>query len=100
MSSKSKHEDKLQKLINAGKEAFELLLEEVKKPLDPELQDDRARNAMKAKKECFMDAKEIITEVEKLVAYLNGEEAPPDTEESEAAFKKGYAEKFAKKRGA
>ena len=55
---------------------------------------------MKAKKECFMDAKEIITEVEKLEAYLNGEEAPPDTEESEAAFKKGYAEKFAKKRGA
>ena len=91
MSSKSKHEDKLQKLINAGKEAFELLLAEVKKPLDPELQDDRARNAMKAKKECFMDAKEIITEVEKLEAYLNGEELSPDTDEEQVTFKKGYA---------
>ena len=100
MSSKNKHEDKLKKLIEAGKQAFELLLEEVKKPLDPELQDDRARNVMKAKKECFIDAKEIITEVEKLEAYLNGEEPSPDMEETEAAFKKGYAEKFAKKRGA
>ena len=35
MSSKSKHEDKLQKLINAGKEAFELLLAEVKKTTRP-----------------------------------------------------------------
>ena len=96
----SNYELKLMELVESGKKAFDLLIKEVERPIDEELQDDRARNAMKAKKECFMDAKEIITEVEKLEAYLNGEELPPDTEEEQVTFKKGYAEKFAKKRGA
>ena len=39
---------KLESLIESGNKAFDLLLEEVKKPIDPDLQDDKARNAMKA----------------------------------------------------
>ena len=57
---------KLEELMQAGLEAYEILVEEIKRPLDEELQDDRARNAMKAKKECFMDAREIMAEVQKL----------------------------------
>ena len=53
-------------LVEAGKKAFDLLVKEVERPIDEELQDDRARNAMKAKKECFMDAQEIMTQVQKI----------------------------------
>ena len=58
--------EKLEKLIASGNRAFDLLLEEVKKPIDPDLQDDKARNAMKAKKECFMDAQEILISINKI----------------------------------
>ena len=53
---------KMFELVDAGKKAFDLLVREVERPIDEDLQDDRARNAMKAKKECFMDAQEIMKE--------------------------------------
>tara|TARA_R110002020_G_scaffold13666_4_gene48983 strand:- start:540 stop:854 length:315 start_codon:yes stop_codon:yes gene_type:complete len=94
------YEQKLLKLVDAGKKAFDLLVLEVERPIDEELQDDRARNAMKSKKECFMDAKEIIAEVQKLEALLNGEELETSellkTKEDNSAYEGGYAEKFAK----
>ena len=94
------YEQKLLELVEAGKKAFDLLVREVERPVDEELQDDRARNAMKAKKECFMDAREIMAEVQKLEAQLNGE-VIEDTEsvnitEDSSAYTGGYAEKFAK----
>ena len=64
---------KMLELVDAGKKAFDLLVKEVERPIDDELQDDRARNAMKAKKECFMDAQEIMKEVQKIEMMLNGE---------------------------
>jgi len=64
---------RLENLIAAGEQAFELLLEQVKKPIDEDLADDKARNAMKAKKECFMDAKEILSEVNILKINLKEE---------------------------
>lgn len=94
-SQVSEQEAKMLRLIDSGKKAFELLLEEVEKPIDPELRDDQARNAMKAKRECFMDAKEILSEVQKLELLMQGE-APP--EEEEGNFKGGFAERFAKKK--
>ncbi len=51
--------ERLKKLISSGKKAIELLTEEIEKPIDEELQDDKARNAFKAKRECFMDAREL-----------------------------------------
>ena len=80
--------EKLQKLIKSGNEAFDLLLEEVKKPIDPDLQDDKARNAMKAKKECFMDAQEILVAINKIQKQIL---------EGEKSFKAGFSEKYAKK---
>tara|TARA_R110001632_G_scaffold4602_1_gene19100 strand:+ start:2690 stop:3010 length:321 start_codon:yes stop_codon:yes gene_type:complete len=95
-TSKSANQVALERLLNAGKKAFDLLLEEVEKPIDSELRDDQARNAMKSKKECFMDAKDIQAEVQRLEASLSGEEIPEDSVDEENTFKGGFAEKFAK----
>ena len=40
-TSRSANQVAVERLINAGKKAFDLLLEEVEKPIDPELLDDR-----------------------------------------------------------
>ena len=89
-------EGKLEKLIRAGLDAYDLLLQEVKRPVDPDLPDDKSRNAMKAKKECFMDAKELILEIEKIEAMINGE-VDETLENNEKDFKAGAIERFAKK---
>ena len=47
---------RFEKLISSAKKAIDLLTDEIKKPVDEDLQDDKARNAFKSKKECFMDA--------------------------------------------
>ena len=95
-TSRSANQVAVERLINAGRKAFDLLLEEVEKPIDPELRDDQARNAMKSKRECFMDAKDIQAEVQRLEAALAGEEIPDDTVDEEDTFKGGFEEKFAK----
>ena len=91
-------EGKLEKLIKAGLQAYDLLLEEVKRPVDTDLPDDKSRNAMKAKKECFMDAKEILTSINKIKQGLDGEEQTSvEDEKEEESFRAGFSEKFAKK---
>ena len=90
-------EEKLEKLIQSGNEAFDLLLEEVKRPIDPDLPDDKSRNAMKAKKECFMDAQEIMKEVQKIEMMLNGEEVEEVLlDDKSSVYEGGFSEKFAK----
>ena len=88
---------RLEDLIESGKQAFDLLLEEVKKPIDPELQDDKARNAMKAKKECFMDAQEILVSINKIEKQIEGEDTDQDIDKDENSFQAGFSEKYAKK---
>ena len=89
---------RLEELIESGKQAFDLLLEEVKKPIDPELQDDKARNAMKAKKECFMDAQDILMAINKIQNQINeGLTDSQQAELEEKSFKAGFSEKYAKK---
>ena len=90
-------EEKLKELIKSGNEAFDLLLEEVKKPIDPELPDDKARNAMKAKKECFMDAQEILMSINKIEKQLAGNEDSSDETTEGGSFRAGFSERFAKK---
>ena len=93
-----KIKEKLQSLVESGKQAFELLIEEVKRPIDPDLPDDKSRNAMKAKKECFMDAKDILLEVQKIEAHLNGEIIEDVEKVSDNPYKGGHAEQFAKQK--
>lgn len=93
MSSVSKDlKKKYQQLVKAGDKAFKLLLEQVEKPIDEELSDDKARNAMKAKRECFMDAQTILDETRKIEAILTGDEIDDDDSE----FGAGHAEKHAR----
>ena len=50
-SNKSYVQRTLQDLIDSSKEAVAILIDDIKKPLDPELSDEKRRNAIKAKKE-------------------------------------------------
>ena len=94
----SVYEQKLMELVDAGKKAFDLLVKEVERPIDDELQDDRARNAMKAKKECFMDAQEILMAINKIQKQiLEGEDLEKSQDDEEKSFKAGFSEKYAKK---
>ena len=90
-------EEKLKELVKSGTKAFNLLLEEIKKPIDPELQDDKARNAMKAKKECFMDAQEILMAINKIENQLAGDEESSSETTEGGSFREGFSERFAKK---
>ena len=93
----SNYELKLMELVESGKKAFDLLIKEVERPIDEELQDDRARNAMKAKKECFMDAQEIMKEVQKIEMMLNGEVIEEVVlDDKSSVYEGGFSEKFAK----
>ena len=88
---------KMLELVDAGKKAFDLLVREVERPIDEELQDDRARNAMKAKKECFMDAQEIMREVQKIEMMLNGEVIEEVVlDDKSSVYEGGFSERFAK----
>jgi hypothetical protein len=89
-------EKRLTKLIESAKEAVDLLTEEIKKPVDEDLQDDKARNAFKSKKECFMDAKDLILEIEKMEGLINGE-IEDTLEDDKKDFKAGAVERFAKR---
>ena len=64
-SNKSYVQRALQDLINSSKEAVAILIEDIKTPLDPDLSDEKRRNAIKAKKECFLDAQEILIGISK-----------------------------------
>ena len=93
----SVYELKLMELVEAGKKAFDLLVKEVERPIDEELQDDRARNAMKAKKECIMDPQEILTTIHKIESQVDQEQPEETLTEEEKAFQAGISEKYAKK---
>ena len=84
----------LQELIDSSKEAVSILIDDIKKPLDVDLSDEKRRNAIKAKKECFVDAQEIIIGISKLEAQLSNSEAELKEEKD---FESGLAEKFAKR---
>ena len=84
----------LQELIDSSKEAVSILIKDIKKPLDSDLSDEKRRNAIKAKKECFVDAQEILIGISKLEAQLTNEESELKEERD---FEKGFAEKWAKR---
>jgi hypothetical protein len=91
-SNKSYVQRTLQDLIDSSKEAVAILIDDIRKPLDPDLSDEKRRNAIKAKKECFLDAQDILIGISKLETQIT----EGDFKE-EKDFEKGLAEKFAKR---
>ena len=91
-SNKSYVKRTLQDLIDSSKEAVAILIEDIRTPLDPELSDEKRRNAIKAKKECFLDAQEILIGISKLESQIE-----EGNIKEEKDFEKGLAEKFAKR---
>jgi len=84
-------------LLLSAKEAIETLLEVVRKPIDTRLQDDKERNAVKAKRECFDDAKFLMGEIRKMLRDIRDEN--PDVADSvtKSVFEGGIAERLIKK---
>lgn len=83
-------------LIISGKEAIQSLLEVVRKPVDSRLLDDKERNAVKAKKECFVDAEFMMAKIKTLVMQMSdiNEDLADHTKKS--VFQGGLAERLAK----
>jgi hypothetical protein len=84
-------------LLISAKEAVEILMEVVRKPVDTRMQDDKERNAVKAKKECYEDAKYMLSEIKKLYAQLREESVDVAQHVNRSVFKGGLIEKLAEK---
>jgi hypothetical protein len=82
-------------LLISGKEAIVTLLEVVRKPIDTNLQDDKERNAVKAKRECFEDAQVLLKEIRKIHNQMH--DISPDMAEhvGNLVFRGGTAERLA-----
>jgi len=90
------YEDFDYELLISGKEALVTLLEVVRKPMDSRLLDDKERNAVKAKKECFEDAQFIMAELRKMLNELAGKsEDAADRVRSGVFGTGGFAERMA-----
>jgi len=84
-------------LLISGKEAIVTLLEVVRKPIDSRLLDDKERNAVKAKRECFEDAQVLFIEIKKIYNAINEINGDMGAYVKEAVFKGGNAERLAGK---
>jgi len=89
------YEDFDYELLISGKEALITLLEVVRKPIDSLLLDDKERNAVKAKRECFDDAKYLMGEMKKMLSDLNDKSEDAASAVKSSVFKGGFAEKLA-----
>jgi len=84
-------------LLISGKEAIQTLLEVVRKPIDTRLQDDKERNAVKAKRECFDDAKVLMSEIRRIFNEMNNINEDLADHAKKSVFKGGLAERLAEK---
>ena len=89
------YEDFDYELLISAKEALITLLEVVRKPIDSRLLDDKERNAVKAKRECFEDARYIMGEIRKMLNDLGDMSEDAKEAVKKSVFKGGFAEKMA-----
>lgn len=97
MKNKDYVKDSTQRLINASKKAVDILIEEIEQPLDPELSDEKRRNAIKAKRECFEDCQELIRGIASLEAKISSKDSSSSILDKEKDFEGSFAEKYAGK---
>lgn len=84
-------------LIISGKEAVQTLLEVVRKPMNAALLDDKERNAVKAKKECFEDAQDIMKRIKDLISQMKDVNEDLSQHARKSVFSGGLAERLAEK---
>lgn len=84
-------------LMLSAKEAVETLMEVVRKPLDSNMTDDKERNAIKSKRECFDDAKYILAEIRKMQAAIEDKSVDVADHVNKSVFRTGMAERLALK---
>lgn len=84
-----------QKLLDAMAIAIENITEEIKKPVDPELNGSQRRSELQSIKQSAIDAKELITEYQKLEQMLKELKATGQIEDARD-YSSGFSEKFAK----
>jgi len=89
--------------VNAGEEllhamsiAIENITEEIKKPVDKELSGSQRRSELQSIKQSAIDAKELITEYQKLEQMLK-ELKKTGHIKDEVDYSSGFSEEFAKK---
>jgi len=86
-------------LMLSAKEAVETLMEIVRKPLDTNMTDDKERNAIKSKRECFDDSKYLLAEIRKMQKEMEDGNADVADHVNKSVFKTGIAERLALKNG-
>jgi hypothetical protein len=84
-------------LIISGKEAIQTLLEVVRKPVNSRLLDDKERNAVKAKRECFDDAEAMMGRIKSLVNQMSDINEDLGDHAKKSVFQGGLAERLAEK---
>ena len=83
------------KLLNAMAQAIENITLEVARGVDPETTGSNRRAELKSIRESALDAKDLITEYQKLEAMVKELEESGDVKESRD-YSGGFAEEFSK----
>ena len=84
-----------EELLHAMSIAIENITEEIKKPVDKELSGSQRRSELQSIKQSAIDAKELITEYQKLEQMLKELKKTGEIKH-EVDFSSGFSEKFAK----
>jgi len=83
-------------LLVSSAEAIVTLLDVVRKPINSRLLDDKERNAVKAKRECFDDAKYLMQKAKEMLKELSEDNEEVADHARKSVFEGGLAERFAK----
>ncbi|SRR6056297_1450946 len=79
-------------------EASTILLDIVRRPIDDKLEDEKWLSALKAKRQGFMDAKELVDQAHKIAEEMTGmSNADIEDHADQSEFRGGVAERFARK---
>lgn len=85
-----------EELLEAMAEAIRNITEEIKRPIDTEQSGSGRRAELKSIKESALDAKELITEYQKLETMIKELKETGGIEDA-SDFSGGFSEKFAKR---
>ena len=88
-------EEKLKELIKSGTEAFDLLLEEVKKPVDPDINGSARKAELQSIKQTATDCKELIIERQRLEQMVKDLKDNGEIDRIKD-YTGGFAERFSK----